>query len=161
MSQLRALFNKPVQKPLGGVPMLFYKLEMRQFADAMVFGTWLQQFDHFEASLAQLEQLKDGHPERDAMERLIAMSIRAPAPEGSAEQPRELTLEDARCLPIVTTAEAVALIMEANLDFFIQTLPSLRMVAGSLGSIGSVLLSASSALGTNATASSDTPSVRS
>ncbi len=161
MSQLRALFNKPVEKPLGGVPMLFYKLELRQFDDAMVFGTWLQQFESLEASLDQLEHLKDGQPERGAMERLIATSIRVPAAQGSSEQPRELTLEDAQCLPILTTAEAVALLMEINLDFFIQTLPSLRLTAGSLGSIGSVLLSASSALGTNASASSDTPSARS
>lgn len=161
MSNLRNLFNQPAAKPLGGVPMLFYKLELRQFDDAIVFGTWLQQFEHLGASLAQLEQLKDGQPERLAMERLIATSIRVPAPQGSSEQPRELTLEDAQCLPIVTTAEAVALIMEVNLDFFIQTLPALRLTAGSLGSIGSVLLNASSALATNASASSDTPSARS
>jgi len=161
MSQLRALFNKPVVKPLGGAPMLFYKLELRQFNDAIVLGTWLQQFDGLETSLAQLEHLKDGQPERDALERLVATSIRVPAPQGSSEQPRDLTLEDAQCLPIVTTIEAVALIMETNLDFFIQTLPALRLTAGSLGSIGSVLLNASSALATNATASSDTPSARS
>jgi hypothetical protein len=161
MSNLRDLFNKPVSKPLGGVPMLFYRLELRQFDDAIIFGTWLQRFEDLEASLGQLEHLKDGQPERVAMERLIAMSIRVPAEQGTSDQPRELTLEDAQCLPIVTTAEAVALIMEINLDFFIQTLPSLRLTAGSLGSIGSVLLNASSALGTNASGSSDTPSVRS
>lgn len=161
MSNIRDLFNTPVEKPLGGIPMLFYKLELRQFDDAIVFGTWLQQFENLETSLAQLEHLKDGQPERVAMERLIATSIRLPAPKDSNEQPRELTLEDAQCLPIVTTAEAVGLIMETNLDFFIQTLPALRLTAGSLGSIGSVLLSASSAQATSASASSDTPSAKS
>ncbi len=141
--------------------MLVFKLELRQFDDAIVFGKWLQQFDGVNAALEQLEQLKAGMPEREAMERLIATSLRLVPAGGPQDNAIELTVDDARCMPIVTTAEAVGQIMEANLDFFIQTLPALRMVAGSLGSIGSVLLSASSALGTSAIASGDTPSARS
>lgn len=146
-----ALFNQPSERHLSGVPVLVYKVEMRLFGAALDVATWSQQFD-WAVGPAQLEQLRAGAV-RDALAELVAGCI-AVRPEGEPlfDQVQRLTVADVQSMPIVTVAEAFALILEVNMDFFTQTLPRLAKVGRAMGSTGSALLSSLSVLGTTPTA---------
>lgn len=146
---MSGLFNAPVDRDLAGIKVKVFKVEMRLFGAALDVATWSQQFD-WAVGPAQLEQLRAG-PTRDALDELVAGCIAVPA-EGQAEQLQRLTVADIQSMPIVTVAEAFALILEVNMDFFTQTLPRLAKVGRAMGSTGSALLSSLSALGTTPSA---------
>jgi len=143
----QSLFNQPVPRSIGEIDVLVFKVEMRLFGAALDVATWSQQFD-WALGPAQLEQLRAG-PTRDALDQLVAGCIAVPAQgEPLFDQVQRLTVTDVQSMPIVTVAEAFALILEVNMDFFTQTLPRLAKVGRAMGSTGSVLLSSLSALAT-------------
>ena len=116
--------------------MRIYKLGMDQFDDALTVGQWFAELeggvqDNERAYvIAQLEALRAGDPVRQALDRLIAGCMKLAEPPGDVDPQR---------MPIMTVAESVAVLMEENADFFLQSLPSLTKAAARMKSIGSEL----------------------
>jgi hypothetical protein len=156
---LKNLFHSPDIHTVSGVNFAIYKLAFDQFDDALLLGTYIAALD--KAALASpidaLQALKDGTPERAALERLLAGCL-ALADDDS--EPRSLTPADVAAMPIVTLVEAIGVMMEVNLDFFIRTLPTLAATAGRLMqmSTGLGLRSNSSAPATTSSTSAATAS---
>lgn len=144
-----SLFNAPQERELSGIKVQVYKVEMRLFGAALDVAAWSEKFS-WDLGPSQLEQLRAG-PTREALDQLVAGCI-AVQSGVDGEEPQRLAAGDVQCLPIVTVAEAVALILEVNMDFFTQTLPRLAKVGRAMGSTGSALLSSLSALGTTPSA---------
>jgi len=137
---LRALFHKPSTKPIAGIDFLVFKLGLDQFADAMEFGDWLGD-DGFSFEKLR-DAVKPGAPQRELLLRIVAGCLALPQENGA--EPRRLQATDAGEMPVVMLAEAVAIILEENADFFIQTLPKLAQTMARLAQIGGELLSSSS-----------------
>lgn len=164
MTQLRDLFHKPATLPIGGVNFRVSKLGFDQFEDAIAIGTWLTSLEEKSFSLAQLNTLKAGTPERAALERLLAGCLAlADLPDlvdieqVQRDWPIKLQPADVAAMPVMMVAEAVAVVLEVNTDFFFQTLPKLLQAANRMRLTGSVLLSSLSAPGTASSASGVTP----
>lgn len=160
MSQLRDLFHKPAVLPIGGTNFRVSKLGLDQFEDAIAIGTWLSGLDEKSFSLEKLNTIKAGTPERAALERLLAGCLAlVQLPEVDAAQvqrerqwPLQLQPADVAVMPVMMVAEAVAVVMEVNTDFFFQTLPKLLQAANRMRLTGSGLLSSLSAPGTASSA---------
>lgn len=123
--------------------MRIYKLGMDQFDDALTVGQWFAELeggiqDNEPAYvIAQLEALRAGDPVRQALDRLIAGCMKLAEPPGDVDP--QLKPDDVACMPIMTVAESVAVLMEENTDFFLRSLPSLTKAAARMKSIGSEL----------------------
>lgn len=147
------LFNKSKPREIGGVEMHVRRVVLDQFDDALEVGKWLQGLDQSLRGteiIPALESLQSSSPTRQALERLIAGSLSI-EPTGET-----LTVADVRSMPIPTVAEAIAVLLEENLDFFFQTLPKLLEAQKRITSIGSASPSSSSAQVTPATESAAT-----
>lgn len=134
------------------------KIAFEQFDDAITLGAWASTLDESTFSPAQLAGLRAGTPERAALCRLLAGCLavadlpEADAAAGARECPIPLQPSDVEAMPVVMLAEAVAVVLEVNADFFFQTLPSLLATANRIRSTGSALLSSLSAPATSSTA---------
>jgi len=152
MNALRDLFNTPAERILGETPVLAYKLQFDQFDDALTVGLWFAKLDLQNFSVQTLAEIRQGTPERAALERTLAGCLAlAPVPgavDGQAPAPQRLHPDDLAGMPLPMVAEALAIVLEVNMDFFFRTLPRLATTARAMGSIGSALLSSLSALGT-------------
>ena len=161
MNNLRDLFHKPAMLPICGVNFVVYKLAFEQFDDAIILGTYVGELEAaFDAPqgnaaiLKMLEKIKAGTPERAALERLVAgclsLSDLPPVEDGAEIRITPLPLQpaDVAAMPMVMVAEAVVVLMGANIDFFFRSLPNLITVANRIKSIGSELPSSLSALAT-------------
>lgn len=140
-----ALFNKAEQRELAGQQVHFSKVELRHFDAALVVANWLEIFN-WDLGVQQLHVLEKDQPVRAAVATLLAACITV----DGAEAP--LAPADIETWPIAVVAEAIALVLEVNMDFFSQTLPRLAATARRMGSIGSELLSSLSALATTPSA---------
>lgn len=156
MSTLHALFNPPVQKEISNIEFLVTRLGYEDFDDALVVGPWVASLDDSRSLLGQLEALKPGAPIGEALHRMLAHSL-AVRPTSDAA-PVQLAPDDVRAMPLLMQAEALAVVMEVNADFFFQTIAALSRMAHQLGWTGSALLNSSSAQGTSPLPSGDTPS---
>lgn len=156
MSTLRDLFNPQVHRQIGGLGFGVTKLAYEDFDDALVLGPWVAEIDDRRPLHEQLEALKPGALMGEALHRILAHSLAVrPTPEA---QPVQLTPDDVRAMPLLMQAEALAVVMEVNADFFFQTIVALSRMATRLGWTGSALPSSSSAPATSPIASGDTPS---
>ena len=167
MNSLRDLFHKPVTTPIGGVDFIVHKLGLEQFDDALELGKWIETLDDKSDVLPQLEALKAGSPIRMVLQRLIAGCLSLPAsavalPPVTAgnemrlsdpRAPRRLEPEDVQDMPAVMAADAAAVLLEINTDFFFQTLPTLVGRINRIKSTGLALLSNLQAQGTAPTGS--------
>jgi hypothetical protein len=161
MQQIKCLFSEPESKIIGGLDFKVCNLTLENFDDAVQIATWAGAFaGGFDAQ--KLLALKSGTPERAALCRVLASSLTLmqPAPAGSDQPatPRALTPEDIDQMPVVMVVEAIAVVLETNLDFFFQTLPKLMQTAARLTSIGSASSSSSSAPGIGSRTSAATAS---
>lgn len=153
-STLRNLFHKPAIHTIGDIGFAVSKVAFDQFDDALALGAWLSTLDVKAFSVEQLNAIKAGTPERAALVRLLAGSlalVQPAEPSGTTEQrewPIQLQPGDIAAMPLLMVAEAVAVVLEVNADFFFQTLPKLLTVANRIQSIGSELLSNLSARAT-------------
>jgi hypothetical protein len=146
MNDLRDLFHQPTEHPIGGLSFTVYKLQFDQFADALVLGRFLEGFDADAFDLAALESLAADSPERQALKRTLAGCLSVAVPGESTK--RQLQPADVDVMPALMLAEALAVAMEVNADFFFQTLPRLLQVGLRIRSTGSELLSRLSAQAT-------------
>lgn len=160
MTNLRDLFNTPSTKPIGGIPFQVYKVGYDQFGDALEVGVWLQSMDWGGFDIEKLRALKEDSPERLALDRTIAGCLALNHPSSGTVLER-LQPADVSAMPVVMLAEALAVVMEVNADFFFQTLPRLLQTSARMQSIGSELLSSLLARGTTPTLSDATPSDKS
>lgn len=156
MSNLRDLFNKPTEKPIGDIPFLVYKLGYDQFDDALEVGAWLQTLNWASFDVEALRALKKDSPERLALDRTIAGCLALADPAAGAA-PARLQPDDVSAMPIIMVGEALIVVMEVNADFFFQTLPRLKKTSDRIKSIGSELLSNLLGPGTPSTTSDATP----
>jgi len=159
---IKDLFQRPETKTIGGVDFQVSKIALENFDDAVQIGVWASAFDAGGFDAQKLLALKAGTPERAALCRVLASCLTL-APGGMAEAvaPPALTPADIEAMPVMMVAEAVAVVLEVNLDFFIQTLPTLTATAAKVISTGSRLRSSSSAPGTTSSASAATASASS
>lgn len=154
MSSLHRLFHKPTTRDISGVLFAVSKLGFDQFEDAIVIGAWLASLENKSFSVAQLNALTTGTPERAALERLLAGSLAlVDLPELADSQtqrqwPARLQPADVAAMPVMMVAEAVAVVLEVNTDFFFQTLPKLLQAASRMKLTGSALPNSLSAQGT-------------
>lgn len=154
MSDLRDLFHQPQQRQIGAATFTVYKLQFSQFADALVLGRFLEALDIDADSaslLEELQKLADDSPERQALKRTLAGCLAVTLPGESGGQ-RQLQPDDIEVMPIIMQAEAIAVVMEENADFFSQTLPRLLRAGLRIKSIGLALLKPWSEPGTDPTA---------
>lgn len=156
---LQDLFHKPSHHQIGGTAFIVSKIAFEHFEDAMTLGRWVAELDESLFSPEQLASLKVGSPERQALNRLLAGCLAvAQLPEidqqapTQREWPIQLKPADVDAMPLMMVAEAVAVVLEVNADFFFQTLPSLLATANRIRSTGSALLSSWSAPATSSTA---------
>lgn len=155
-SSLRDLFNPPVPKQIGGVDFSATRLGYESFEDALTVGPWVAQIEQGGQFLSHLQALKPGAPIGEALHRMLAHSLAVrPTPEAA---PVQLTPDDVRAMPLLMQAEALAVVMEVNADFFFQTIATLARMAHQLGWTGSALPSSSSAPATSPLPFGDTPS---
>ncbi len=156
-----SLFNRPTPKKLGDIDVEITLLSWSQFDDAILIGTWLQQLRDMMPTIDDLGRLREDSEMRGAIDRIVAGCISLPAAseplvEGSVA--RQLTVADVRAMPIMTLLEAVLLIMEVNVDFFLKSLTTCMAIKNRMPLTGSPLLSSSSAPATTEAASAATPS---
>lgn len=142
------LFQTPTPKTIGGVALDVGQVPFSAFDEAMVFGEWLMAAQGGAFDVQQLQALERDSPVRDAMEKLLAACL--------AQDGVQLSVQDVRSMPIPMVMEAAMVVMEANLDFFIQSLAAIRPIQARLMSIGSPLLSSSLPPDTTASRSSGT-----
>jgi hypothetical protein len=155
MSNLRDLFHRPAEHAICGQQFIVYKLQFSQFDDALHVAHYLQDLGvqnlEPEQLLQQLEALKTDNPARQALCRTLAgcLSVKMPG-----EQPtlRQLAPDDIEQMPFMMLAEALAVVLEVNADFFFQTLPRLLAAGLRIRSNGLALLNRLSAQGTAQTA---------
>lgn len=156
--QLRDLFHKPSHHQIGGTAFIVSKIAFEHFDDAMTLGRWVAELDESLFAPEQLASIKTGSPERQALNRLLAGCLAvAQLPEIDQapiqrEWPIQLKPTDVDAMPLMMVAEAVAVVLEVNADFFFQTLPRLLETATRIRSTGSALLSSWSAPVTSSTA---------
>lgn len=148
-ADLRDLFHQPTDHPIGGVSFTVHKLQFDQFADALVLGRYIEGLDTEIFDIAELEKLAADSPERQALKRTLAgcLSLRVPT-DGPEQRPRQLQPDDIEVMPAVMLAEALAVVMEVNADFFFQTLPKLLQTGLRIRSTGLELLNRLSAQAT-------------
>ncbi len=148
------LFNRAVAKDLSGQSVEVRQLVWAQFDDAIAIGTWLQQLPDMMPSMQDLQELKNDGALRAALDRVVAgcLSIQ------SDNETATLSVADIQQMPVMVLLEAVLLIMEVNLDFFLRSLRTCTEIKGRMLSTGSPLLSSSSAQGTPGANSAVTPS---
>lgn len=155
MSELKNLFHKPARQVIGGTAFIVSKIAFEHFDDAMTLGRWVAELDESLFAPEQLASLKVGSPERQALNRLLAGCLAvAQLPEidqdsTQRECPIQLKPADVDAMPLMMVAEAVAVVLEVNADFFFQTLPRLLETATRIKSTGSALLSSWSAPATS------------
>ena len=149
MNPLRDLFHQPTERPIGAATFTVHKLQFDQFADALVLARYLEGINMDAFDLDALEQLAADSPERQSLKRTLAGCLALHLPEGQKQQ---LQPQDVDVMPVVMLAEALAVVMEVNADFFSQTLPRLLQAGLRMQSIGLALPSRLSAPGTTATA---------
>lgn len=157
-----SLFNRPSRKTLGDRDVDITLLAWSQFDDAILIGTWLQKLPDMMPTIDDLGCLREDSEMRGAIDRIVAGCISLPAafePTANANAPHQLTIEDVRAMPIMTLLEAVLLIMEVNVDFFLKSLTTCMAIKNRMPLTGSPLLSSSSAPATIATDSAAIPSV--
>lgn len=159
---LRSLLNVPEARQIGSCQFLVSKLGTEDFDDALLVGPWLQSLDESRPIAPQLEAIKPGSPVAEALHRMLARSLVITAQGGAglpddAEQ-MQLTVRDVQDMPLVMQAEALAVVMEVNADFFFRTIATLARTAHQLGWTGSALHNSSSAQDTSPLPSGDTPS---
>ena len=153
---LRDLFNPPQAREIGGCDFAVTRLGYEVFEDALTIGPWVAGLDERLPLLEQLQPIKPGAPIGQALHRMLAHSLAVrPTPD---DAPVQLTPDDVRAMPLLMQAEALAVVMEVNADFFFRTIASLSRMATRLGWTGSALLSSSSAPATSPPPSGDTPS---
>jgi len=146
MATLKELFHKPDVRTIAGVDFTVYKIAFEQFDDALLLGAHIASLGNGALNPTwALHALKEGMPERDALERLLAGCLAVVEKDGTQ---RQLKPEDIRAMPAVTAALAIAEVLEINADFFLRNLPNLSATISRLTSIGSVLPSSLSAPGT-------------
>ena len=138
MSNLRDLFHKPTDHMIGLVPFTVYKLQFDQFADAIVLARFLEATDLDGFDLTELGKLASGSSEREALKSTLAgcLSVAVPGEAGT----RGLQPQDIELMPAAMIAEALAVVMEVNADFFFQTLPKLLQTGLRIRSTGLALL---------------------
>lgn len=153
--QLRDLFHKPSHHQIGGTAFIVSKIAFEHFDDAMTLGRWVAELEESLFSPEQLASIKTDSPERLALNRLLAGCLAvAQLPEidqdsTQREWPIQLKPADVDAMPLMMVAEAVAVVLEVNADFFFQTLPRLLETATRIRSTGSALLSSWSAPATS------------
>lgn len=135
----RSIFQAPSAKTISGIDFSVAKVPLEAFDDALAFGEWLINQQGGQINLAQLHGLKSDAPVRTALERLLAACL-APVIDG---QPQAMTVADVRSMPIPMVLEAMYIVLEENLDFFIQSLASIQPIQTRLMSIGLRLLNSS------------------
>lgn len=156
-----SLFNRPISKKLGDVDVEITLLTWSQFDDAIAVGTWIQQFPDLMPSLTEMSQVRIGGDLRAAIDRILCGCISmTPSDDANTQQaaPQPLTHANVADLPIPTLLEAMLLIMEVNVDFFLQSLPTYTAIKRRMQSTGSPLLSSSSVPATVDATSAPTPS---
>ena len=131
------LFQIPVAKSIGGVAFLVAKVPFAAFDDALTFGEWLTGAAGDVLDLAALAQLRGDSPVRAAIHVLLAACL-AVDEDGA---PRQLTTADVGRMPAQMVLEAVYVVLEENVDFFMQSLAAIRPIQARLVSIGSRSLS--------------------
>lgn len=153
MSKLRDLFHKPVTTPIGGVDFVVYKLSFDLFDDAISLADLIQQLsddvdgtDDTDRAIQRLQELKADSAERQAINRLLAGSLKVT--QGGDTAAIELQPADVGAMPVQTVVEAIAVLVEANVDFFLASLPTLTRV-GQKTSTGLALLNNSLAPATS------------
>lgn len=155
MASLRDLFHQPTDHTIGGQTFTVYKLQFDQFALALVLARYLEGLDleaDASAILAKLEGLAQANSaEGEALRQVLAGCLTVSVPGDEARQ-QQLQAADIGLMPIPMVAEAIAVVLEVNADFFSQTLPRLLQAGMRLQSTGLALLSRSSAPGTLQTA---------
>ncbi|WP_175841630.1 hypothetical protein [Burkholderia arboris] len=158
---MSSLFNRPVPKVLGPVNVLITLVAWDQFDDAIRIGTWLQQLPDMMPTIDDLDRLRKDGEMCSAIDRLVAGCISlvpAGEPHVDGSVPRQFTIADVRAMPIMTLLEAVLLIMEVNVDFFLTSLQTCMAIKNRMPLTGSPLLSSSSAPATTEMVSGATPS---
>ncbi|WP_186265065.1 hypothetical protein [Burkholderia gladioli] len=148
------LFNRAVAKDLSGQSVEVRQLVWAQFDDAIAIGTWLQQLPDMMPSMQDLQELKNDGALRAALDRVVAGCLSIQGDNETAT----LSVADIQQMPVMVLLEAVLLIMEVNLDFFLRSLRTCTEIKGRMLSTGSPLLSSSSAQGTPGANSVVTPS---
>lgn len=157
-SDLHHLFHKPSHHQIGGTAFIVSKIAFEHFDDAITLGRWVAELEESLFSPEQLASIKTGSPERQALNRLLAGCLTVAQPpeidqaQTQREWPIQLKPSDVDAMPLMMVAEAIAVVLEVNADFFFQTLPSLLATANRIRSTGSALLSSWSAPATSSTA---------
>lgn len=157
MSQLRQLFNPGTPREIGACAFIVHQVAYEQFEDAIDAGAWLHKVDPADFMTA-LDGLRQDSPMRQCVDRLIAGCLSLPEAGSPAEAGARLAPADLRDMPISMVAEALAVVLEVNADFFFRAIAAISRAATRLGWTGSALPSSSSAPGTSQTGSADTPS---
>ncbi|WP_175872039.1 hypothetical protein [Burkholderia sp. BCC0397] len=156
------LFNRPTPKKLGDVDVEVTLLAWSQFDDAIAIGTWMQQFPDMMPTIEDLAKLRSDSDLRSAIDRIVTGCISMPtdevAPQGEEARVKRLSASDVQAMPVMILLEAVLLIMEVNLDFFLQSLRTCMAIRNRMPLTGSPLLSSSSAPATTEVPSAATPS---
>ncbi|WP_130357200.1 hypothetical protein [Pigmentiphaga kullae] len=135
----RSVFQTPARREIAGRAVDILKLPFEVFDDALTVGNWMQdRSDMFD--LTALEALRKGDPVRAALDRLLAACV-MPIED---DQAVALTVADIGAMPIAAIAEAVYVVLEENLDFFMATLAAIQPIQQRLMSIGLQLRSSSS-----------------
>lgn len=138
MSTLRDLFHQPAAHPIAGCTFTVHRLQFSQFADALTLARFLEDLDSDAFDLQQLQQIAAGSPEREALKTTLAGCMAVHVPDQDA--PRQLQPDDIEVMPALMVAEALAVVMEVNADFFFQSLPRLLQTGLRIRSTGSALL---------------------
>lgn len=150
MTTLQDIFHRPATRDIGGVSFRVYRLALEQFDDALAVGAWAQQLESIAAAPTKILELARDSAPRQALARLVAGSLRLAEP---LEGKDTLSLQDVGEMPVVTLAEAAAVLLEENLDFFTQAAPRLMGLETKIRtSTGSALPSDSSPQDTTAAA---------
>lgn len=148
------LFQSPEPKTIGGKSFAVSKVPFEAFDPAVTFGQWLLNSAGGVMDLAALEQLKGDSEVKKALQQLLAACLAVDV-DGASHQ---LTAQDVAQMPLPMVLEAIYVVMEVNLGFFIQTLEAVRPLQQKLMSIGSPLLSSSSPQATTGSKSGATAS---
>ncbi|WP_186131963.1 hypothetical protein [Burkholderia gladioli] len=150
------LFNRAVTKDLAGRRVEVRLLVWAQFDDAIAIGTWLQQLPDMMPRLNDLQDLQNDGALRGALDRIVAGCLSVLGENDETTIP--MSVADVEQMPIMVLLEAALLIMEVNVDFFLQSLQTCMAIKGRMLSTGSPLLSSSSARGTTEANLAGTPS---
>lgn len=150
MSQ--AIFQTPSPIKIGGHSFLVSKVPFDSFDAAVTFGQWLIASAGGVIDLAALERLRGDSDVNMAVRQLLAACLAVDGDGG----PRQITVQDVGAMPLPMVLEAVYVVLEANLDFFIQSLAAIRPIQARLLSIGSLSPSSSLQPDTAATRSGGT-----